>query len=138
MAKQWFAPNASSNDFVAIREITCFDSVRYEPYVVLRWCPTTTSRSQISAPYYDERFHGYGKNKIELVSHLRLGGWRFSVLPEEFIVHHPHAESAAKRYWLDTGVSGLHRDMDRLYPRFLEELVEKYRDSDHPVIRMCK
>ena len=30
---------------------------RYEPYVVLRTC---------DAPLYDERFFGYGKNKIQV------------------------------------------------------------------------
>ena len=32
-------------------------------------------------PLYDERFTGYGKNKIEHVTHLRWAGWRFAVLP---------------------------------------------------------
>ncbi len=46
---------------------------RYEPYLVVRAGPPT--------PLYDERFTGYGKNKIEHVTHLRWAGWRFAVLP---------------------------------------------------------
>ena len=57
------------------RTIPCFHSLRYEPYVVIRWCPATatgtvpteqpTSHNRPVAPYYDELFYGYGKNKIE-------------------------------------------------------------------------
>ena len=49
------------------------------------------------APNYDERFHGYGKNKIELISHLRKAGYRFVILPEGFLIHNPHPESFARR-----------------------------------------
>jgi Glycosyl-transferase for dystroglycan len=118
------------------RQLHCFDSLRYEPYVVLRWCPapsvttTTATSSQqrpvVVAPYYDERFHGYGKNKIQLIAHLRLLGYRFFVLPEGFIVHNPHVPSRSKREWENRHQSTLHHDMDRLYESFLQALVDKY------------
>jgi len=79
------------------------------------------------APYYDERFYGYGKNKIQYVSHLRLMGYRFAVLPRGFIVHNPHVDSNAKREWTDNAQdSDLHRRMDELYGQFLRELVDRY------------
>ena len=53
--------------------IPCFRNARYEPYVVLPNLPST--------PIYSEAFTGYGKNKIELVTHLRFAGFRFHVLP---------------------------------------------------------
>ena len=83
---------------------------RYEPYLVVRAGPPT--------PLYDERFTGYGKNKIEHVTHLRWAGWRFAVLPPRgrgdeaeapllslrfavlprgAITHFPHPISDAKR-----------------------------------------
>jgi hypothetical protein len=52
---------------------------------------------------YDERFAGYGKNKIELVMRLRARGWRFLVLPRSFAVHVPHPPSAAHATWKGKG-----------------------------------
>ena len=40
--------------------VTCLKSGRYEPFVVLRKSDET--------PTFDERFHGYGKNKVQLPS----------------------------------------------------------------------
>jgi Glycosyl-transferase for dystroglycan len=145
---------SNENESKRIRRITCFDSLRYEPYVVIRWCPTASQAAaqkkvrqldydnasstqnnhssdleafvQPIAPYYDERFHGYGKNKIEHVAHLRLMGYKFSVLPEGFIVHNPHVESAVKETWNNVKQSKLHEEMDVLYRNFLHELVNKY------------
>jgi Glycosyl-transferase for dystroglycan len=121
-------PNASSLDVssLRIRQVPCFHSLRYEPYVVIAWCGTGGDRirhQQPRAPYYDERFHGYGKNKIEHLQHLRLLGYRFEILPDGFIVHNPHVDSRAKLDW-NAHRSSLHHDMDRLYPQFLKELLE--------------
>ena len=52
---------------------------------------------------YDERFTGYGKNKIELVMRLRASGWTFFVLPRAFAVHVPHPTSAAHAHWRGNG-----------------------------------
>ena len=118
-----------------MRTIPCFDSLRYEPYVVIRWCPsssdeksTTTSSNIVPvAPYYDERFHGYGKNKIQLISHLRFMGYQFAVLPSGgFIVHNPHVESSSKAVWNNVHEHALHHTMDALYQSFLNELVSIY------------
>lgn len=155
-SNEWLDRNwyDESNETRRIRSINCFDSLRYEPYVVIRWCPTATQEAarekmrrldyenasgtendhstdlQLSAspvaPYYDERFHGYGKNKIEHISHLRMLGYKFSVLPEGFIVHNPHVESAVKEKWNNMKKSKLHESMDVLYQQFLHELVDKY------------
>jgi predicted glycosyltransferase involved in capsule biosynthesis len=113
--------------------------------VVIRWCPgssSTATSAQSSntttirpvAPYYDERFHGYGKNKIEFIAHLRLAFYQFAILPRGFIVHNPHVESKSKQAWNNVSSSissagvanNLHVDMDRLYPVFLKELIQKY------------
>lgn len=126
-----------------IRTIKCFDSLRYEPYVVLRWCPisanTTDKESLVPvAPYYDERFYGYGKNKIQLISHLRFKGYHFSVLPKGFITHNPHIESAAKATWNNVQENKLHQEMDALYPDFLEELWIKYGGTIDYIVQQCK
>ena len=133
--KKWY----EDEDRKRIRRLECFHSTRYEPYVVLRWCPQSSlNKSEPAAPYYDERFHGYGKNKIELVSHLRFAGYQFSILPEGFIVHNPHPESTVKHLWNDRDRSDLHRKMDDLYPQFLSELNEKYNHISDKTVPPCK
>jgi hypothetical protein len=135
------------------RTITCFESLRYEPYVVIRWCPSTDISASSNnnnnpqavqevvpiAPYYDERFHGYGKNKIEHVSHLRLLGYQFRVLPEGFLVHNPHEESTAKEQWKNVDESDLHTSMDALYYKFLHELLDlrQRQNNTRHVVTQC-
>jgi hypothetical protein len=144
LQQKWYADEAgtdgaksSSSSKNTVRTIPCFDSLRYEPYVVLRWCPVSSESSASAsdqnnsvvpiAPYYDERFHGYGKNKIQLISHLRLMGYRFTVIPNGcFIVHNPHVESSSKMVWNNIQDHTLHHSMDVLYQTFLNELVSIY------------
>lgn len=121
-----------------IRQIKCFDSLRYEPYVVLPWCPSTPStKQQPLAPYYDERFYGYGKNKIQHISHLRYRGVPFYVLPRSFVVHHPHPESSVKQVWNDKKKNNLHGEMDNLYAKYINELEAEYSDVKG-VVPECK
>ena len=40
-------------------------------------------------------FYGYGKNKIEHISHLRYSGFEFYVLPRSFLCYFPHPHSKA-------------------------------------------
>jgi hypothetical protein len=126
-----------------LKRVPCFDSLRYEPYVVIRWCPSASPISdQVKpvAPYYDERFYGYGKNKIQMISHLRFLGYQFSILSHGFIVHNPHNESNAKKVWNDVQDYKLHETMDALYPKFLNELLEKYKTVTDPrtIVVQCK
>ncbi|GAX17320.1 glycosyltransferase-like protein LARGE [Fistulifera solaris] len=119
-----------------LRTIECFDSLRYEPYLVLPWCAND------AVPYYDERFHGYGKNKIQHVQHVRFLGFSFAVLPPQgFLVHAPHLESAVKEEWNNVKTSSLHREMDALYREFLRELVEESRAKMvdvHSIVGPCE
>jgi hypothetical protein len=129
-----------------MRRISCFDSLRYEPYVVLQWCrrpAATKGREEVPvepAPFYDERFHGYGKNKIQYIQHLRFLSYQFAVLPQGFLVHNPHAPSPAKAVWTNvTSLSRLHQSMDALYPQFLQELADKYRQASwgNDMVQAC-
>ena len=80
--------------------------------------------AQQPPPRFDERFAGYGKNKIELVTHLRFAGFRFFAAPGAFVTHMPHPKSAEKMSW----ASGSHRrDMDRLYQKLVASLVAEYK-----------
>jgi hypothetical protein len=99
--------------------IGCFASERYEPYVVLR-------RGE-STPTFDERFFGYGKNKVQLLVHLRLAGFAFEALGRGFLLHFPHQKSAAKELWLhNTGA--VHGETDRLFRQFRAEIAAQYRN----------
>ena len=99
--------NSKDNDSdKSFRKIPCFDTARYEPYVVLQWCPSTristpkasTTKSGVVvdvigndnnkndnigigiaplSPYYDERFYGTYLTKWFTMTY----GWMvFSVL----------------------------------------------------------
>jgi len=131
LKREWY-DEPSENDEQkkrTIRQIKCFDSLRYEPYVVLPWCPiASSSKPQPLTPYYDERFYGYGKNKIQHISHLRYRGIPFYVLPRSFVVHHPHPESNVKQVWNDRKKNKLHGEMDRLYGKYIDELEDEYSD----------
>lgn len=138
MKKDWYE-TATEHKF---KSIPCFHTSRYEPYVVIEWCPTRDNKNADGlpiSPYYDERFYGYGKNKIELVSHLRRSNTRFEILPEGFLVHNPHPESSTKETWLNKDHSSdLHATMDALYTQFLAELDVKYKDVHEDSIKLCK
>lgn len=124
----------NKEDTSILTNIECFHSIRYEPYVVVPWCPFMKNAEQMlgntgpRSPYYDERFHGYGKNKIQQIAHLRERGYAFMVMPPMgFIIHHPHPESITKEVWNDRVSNLLHRQMDELYLRYLQDLQHEYQ-----------
>mmetsp|Transcript_25134 Transcript_25134/g.48080 ORF Transcript_25134/g.48080 Transcript_25134/m.48080 type:complete len:674 (+) Transcript_25134:382-2403(+) len=137
LKKHWYESSSKEKEGEktrTIRQIKCFDSLRYEPYIIIPWCPSSkSSNPQPLTPYYDERFYGYGKNKIQHISHLRFRGVPFSVLPQSFVVHHPHPESSIKQVWNNHKNNSLHRDMDLLYREYINDLTEKYSDVDDAV-----
>lgn len=138
LKKSWYkdlsAEGGGGDAMRVIRPIKCFDSLRYEPYVVLPWCPSVASSSpQPLTPYYDERFYGYGKNKIQHISHLRFRGVPFSVLPQAFTVHHPHPESSVKQVWNNWKKNELHQNMDRLYQDYIKGLNDAYSGVENAV-----
>lgn len=144
LAEKWYTDtnNTTTNNSThsrALKSVDCFNSLRYEPYVVIPWCQSRPgeSRTVPASPYYDERFHGYGKNKIQHVQHLRVMGFQFPVLPEGFIVHNPHEESEAKKIWNDVDTSDLHASMDLLYPKFLRELTALYKNRSQAMVQPC-
>jgi hypothetical protein len=163
LQKQWYDNSSTDEDRIilkngekgrrkggivkTIRKIHCFDSLRYEPYVVIPWCPTTSIASLTNnsinniqrplTPYYDERFYGYGKNKIQHISHLRFKGVPFYILPQGFVIHHPHPESEVKQVWNDKKTNALHHAMDTLYTGYIKELNTLYSNV-HDVVPQCE
>ena len=105
----------------ALLPIPCFKNGRYEPYVILPALPTT--------PRYSEAFTGYGKNKIELVTHLRFAGFKFFALPGAYVVHMPHNKSSEKVAW-EQGPS--RQRNDHLFQRLVAQLVSQYQRPRTP------
>ena len=137
LEKEWYESSSEGTErgeIRTIRRIKCFDSLRYEPYVVIPWCPSSkSSNPRPLTPYYDERFYGYGKNKIQHISHLRFRGVPFFVVPQSFVVHHPHPESSVKQVWNNRKKNSLHHTMDQLYAGYIKELADEYSDVNDAV-----
>ena len=55
----------------------------FEPYIVVRRNVTR----------YDERFAGFGWNKVSHIMELHAQSYEFHVLPNAFVVHLPHSPS---------------------------------------------
>lgn len=58
----------------------------YEPFILM---------SRLHVPWFDERFRGYGWDKIVHIYHLAKSGFHFMAFPSGWVVHRPHAPSAA-------------------------------------------
>lgn len=92
-------------------------SDKYEPYLVLK------NTGQL--PLYDERFTGYGMNKITHVTELFAAGYVFLVLPHVWLVHVPHKPSS---YFADHVQNPQHRLRNRVQRfEFLIDIMRKYK-----------
>jgi len=159
--EEWIA-NRDRQDLI-VRPIPCIDTDYYEPYLVIPWCPTqilnhnTLGSKVVSkttrdtsknvhawaplSPYYDERFYGYGKNKMQHILQLQKTGYAFSVIPSTgFLTHHPHPISKNKKHWKKTSrvededsPKNLKAKMIRLYSKFSRELDKEYIVYDDKV-----
>ena len=82
---------------------------------------TRPSTSRAATPNFDERFDGYGKNKVQFVQGLRGAGWTFWVLPRAFVIHAPHSLSAAGSQWQHSRTGEHKARMDRLFEQQLAD-----------------
>ena len=131
---RWFARSAAALPY----RVPCVDKVSWEPYLVLP--------AGGAAPPYDERFTGYGKNKVQHVQALRSAGFHFWVLPRGYLMHMPHRASASTRRWQSQN-SGHRAQMDALFeqqlaaqPQRVRELAEREptRDGCAAVTPSCQ
>ena len=60
---------------------------------------TSQVRNCARTPRFDERYLGYGKNKLEWITSLRAAGHAFYTAPRAFAVHVPHTISEEHRLW---------------------------------------
>lgn len=86
----------------------------FEPYVVVRK----------DCPEYDQRFVGFGWNKVAHIMELDAQEYELMVLPNAFMIHMPHApsfdiskfrSSPSYRHCLSTLKDEFHQDMSRKY-----------------------
>ncbi|KAG5270713.1 hypothetical protein AALO_G00195710 [Alosa alosa] len=86
----------------------------FEPYVVVRR----------DCPEYDQRFVGFGWNKVSHIMELDAQEYDLVVLPNAFMIHMPHApsfdiskfrSSPSYRYCLNTLKDEFHQDLSRKY-----------------------
>ncbi|KAL4642033.1 glycosyltransferase-like protein LARGE2 [Arapaima gigas] len=86
----------------------------FEPYVVVRR----------DCPEYDQRFVGFGWNKVSHIMELDAQEYDFVVLPNAFMIHMPHApsfeiskfrSSSSYRYCLKTLKEEFQQDLSRKY-----------------------
>mmetsp|Transcript_7841 Transcript_7841/g.14779 ORF Transcript_7841/g.14779 Transcript_7841/m.14779 type:complete len:216 (+) Transcript_7841:789-1436(+) len=145
-----------------VRPISCINIDAYEPYLALPWCPSLklnhhTLQSKVLlterfdeyynnntsneaepwsplTPYYDERFYGYGKNKLQHIFHLQQTGYAFSVIPTMgFLTHHPHPDSTTKIHWVIRSrhyvddQENVKVKMKRLYKTYKCEIEKEYK-----------
>jgi len=81
----------------------------YEPYTVLAK----------PFPAFDERFRSGWKDKISHVSELVDVGYKFVVLPDEFIIHLPHPNKRIEKITHDPAMKDFHK--------FLREVKDRER-----------
>ena len=100
----------------AVRPYRISWAPNYEPYVVLLR----------PFPSYDNRFVGFGWNKVSHITELHYAGYEFVVLPDAFVIHTPHTPS------LDISnfrTDAVYRDcLQILKKEFQEELYVKYHN----------
>eukprot|EP00026_Physarum_polycephalum_P011009 Phypoly_transcript_11200.p1 GENE.Phypoly_transcript_11200~~Phypoly_transcript_11200.p1 ORF type:complete len:366 (+),score=38.93 Phypoly_transcript_11200:29-1126(+) len=74
--KKWYAADSSYETFY---------EYSYEPYYLIR---------RKFCPLFDERFVGYGNDKSSHAYELAVAGFKFTVLPDPFIIHKNHPSPA--------------------------------------------
>ena len=88
----------------------------FEPYIVV----------DRSVPRYDEKFLGYGWNKVSQITALKAEGYEFVVLPNEFIIHSPHKRTTDREIWMTRNYKYC---IDSIWRRFLKKLLTKHGHS---------
>uniref|UniRef100_A0A8C0EFZ0 LARGE xylosyl- and glucuronyltransferase 2 n=1 Tax=Bubo bubo TaxID=30461 RepID=A0A8C0EFZ0_BUBBB len=92
----------------------CLGAPDFEPYVVVRR----------DCPKYDQRFVGFGWNKVSHIMELDAQEYELLVLPNAFMIHMPHAPSFdISKFRLSAGYRGclqtlreeFHQDLSRRY-----------------------
>ncbi|XP_035209861.1 LARGE xylosyl- and glucuronyltransferase 2-like isoform X2 [Stegodyphus dumicola] len=90
---------------------------KYEPYIVLH--------KSSSVPLYDERFTGYGMNKVTHITELFAANYTFIVLPDIWVLHVPHKISNFAVEFLQNAHQRLKNRMERF--EFIADIMNTYK-----------
>ena len=85
----------------------------FEPYVVV----------DRNVPRYDERFVGYGWNKVSHITTLKAEKYEFVVLPNDFIIHSPHKITDDRKIW---NTKNFKFCIDSIWKQFIQDLLVRY------------
>jgi len=108
------APTDFARWFSAGRPYEVAYEENFEPYIIAsrKWLPA-----------YDERFRGYGLNKVSHLYAVATQGARFLVLPNHFVAAHEHAKSSSWQSIYGAEADVMHRmRLTALWRRFKAEL----------------
>ncbi|XP_033624892.1 uncharacterized protein LOC117288231 [Asterias rubens] len=89
---------------------------KYEPYLIMK--------NTVDVQTFDERFTGYGMNKVTYSMELHARGYEFVVLPSVWAIHVPHQESSAKSRFLLDPLYRLRNRVKRF--EFVSDIMRKY------------
>ena len=87
----------------------------FEPYVVVNRNVTR----------YDEKFVGYGLNKVSHIMELHAQGYEFMVLPQAFMIHMPHAPSTDSTHFRQ---SKHYRECIKVFEKEFKRELKKYKN----------
>ncbi|XP_015795390.1 LARGE xylosyl- and glucuronyltransferase 2-A isoform X1 [Tetranychus urticae] len=92
-------------------------SDKYEPYLILE--------KTKNMPLFDERFSGYGMNKVTHTTELFASHYTLSVLPKAWVIHLPHRPSTYNQDFLQNSDRRLRNRAQRF--QFIKNIIEKYK-----------
>jgi len=97
---RWFREQGDSGPYEIGRNI----DEQFEPYIILRvrdveflLAEHNQQDKRLSHGLFDERFKGYGWNKVAMIATLAQRGFHFVVLSETWVIHCAHEKSAWSR-----------------------------------------
>ena len=123
----WGHGPTNTSKWIDIDEPTTYRAYyepRYEPFLVM---------NKAVAPWCDERFVGYGGNKIAYINQLTGFGFSFHVHPYGFVIHVPHARTKAAK----TFVAEKHRGMSRMDDLRAQVEAEVQMGTYVPATKFC-
>jgi glycosyltransferase-like protein LARGE len=98
----------------------------YEPFVLV---------SRLHVPWFDERFRGYGWDKITHIFHMLSTGFTLVAHPSAWVVHRPHAPSSAyNRTFTGPAYTKKHKPTQELkkLDGLAKEMMAQVRDGSYP------
>ncbi|KAK9796664.1 hypothetical protein WJX73_002272 [Symbiochloris irregularis] len=98
----------------------------YEPYVLV---------SRRHMPWYDERFRGYGWDKVMQIYQLDALDFRFLAHPSAFVMHRPHPPSSGYNHtFTGEAYTQKHKPTDHLWKmeRIAKDMMAELRVGTYP------